>query len=77
MVIESFDKNLYATVENNIFALEEIPQFQTQSINFDIVIPQESKRIYIPRMTHPFKRQSFEKFVEQQLNKAEKELELI
>ena len=77
MVIESFDKNLYATVENNIFALEEIPQFQTQSINFDIVMPQEPKRIYIPRMTHPFKRQSFEKFIEQQSNKTEKELELI
>ena len=74
MVIETFDKKLFATVEDSIFALEEIPEFQAKSLNFDEILPEESKRIYIPRMTHPFKRDSFEKFVEKQNAKHEKQL---
>ena len=65
----------YATVEDSIFALEEIPEFQAKSLNFDEILPEETKRIYIPRMTHPFKRESFEKFLEKQQTKFEKELE--
>ena len=75
MIIEAFDKNLFATVEDNIFALEEIPQFQSKSVNFDEVLPEEPKKIYIPKMIHPFKRQSFEKFIEKQNIKIQKELE--
>lgn len=75
MVIEAFDKRLFATVEDSIFALEEIPTFQAVSVNFDEVLPAEPKKIYIPKMTHPWKRQSFEKFVEKQLLKIQKELE--
>lgn len=75
MVIEAFDKNLYATVEDSIFALEEIPKTQASSVNFDEVLPTEPKKIYIPKMIHPWKRQSFEKFAEKQLLKAQKETE--
>lgn len=64
MVIKAFDNSLFVTVEDNIFALEEIPEVQAKSLNFDEIQPQEAKKIYIPRMTHPFKRQSFEKFLE-------------
>lgn len=64
MVIESFDKQLYATVENNIFALEEIPETQAYSVNFDEIPPAKKKKIYIPNMVHPWKRESFEKFAE-------------
>lgn len=73
MVIEAFDKSLYATVENNIFSLEEIPKVQAYSENFDEVLPTEPKKIYIPRMIHPWKRQSFEKFLEKQELKRQKE----
>lgn len=72
MVIEAFDKNLFATVEDSIFALEEIPKIQASSVNFDNILPTEEKRIYIPRMTHPFKRESFEKFMKKQQEKIEK-----
>ena len=64
MVIKAFDNSLFVTVEDSIFALEEIPEVQASSINFDEILPEDPKRIYIPRMTHPFKRQSFEKFLE-------------
>lgn len=72
MVIESFDKKLYATVEDNIFSLEEIPEVQAYSENFDEVLPTEPKKIYIPKMTHPWKREAFEKFAEKQIAKLQK-----
>ena len=75
MVIEAFDKKLYATVEDSIFALEEIPQTQTFYKNFDEILPTEPKKIYIPRMIHPWKRKSFELFTEKQSLKISKELE--
>ena len=64
MVIKAFDNSLFVTVEDSIFALEEIAEFQAKSLNFDEILPNETKKIYIPRMTHPFKRKSFEKFLE-------------
>ena len=75
MVIEAFDKTLYATIEDSIFSLEEIPEVQLKSENFDEILPAEPKKIYIPRMIHPFKRLSFEKFIEKQNLKIQKELE--
>ena len=72
LIIESFDKKLYATIENSIFALEEIPEVQTYSENFDTVLPQQPRKIYIPKMTHPWKRTSFEKFAEKQSEKLQK-----
>ena len=77
MVIEAFDKKLYATVEDSIFALEEIPEVQVLSENFDEILPTEPKKIYIPRMIHPFKRDSFEKFVAKQIEKIQKGLEKV
>ena len=76
MVIEAFDKSLFATVEDSIFSLEEIPEVQAKSENFDEILPTEPKRIYIPRMIHPYKRQSFEKFIEKQNLKLQKELKV-
>ena len=75
MVIEAFDKKLFATVENSIFALEEIPKIQAKSVNFDEILPEEPKKIYVPRMIHPWKRQSFEKFAEKQFFKVQEETE--
>lgn len=77
MVVQAFDKSLYATIEDTIFALEEIPEVQAYSENFDTALPTEPKKIYIPRMTHPLKRQSFEKFVEKQLIKLQTELKKV
>ena len=40
--------------------------------NFDEVLPVEPKKIYIPKMTHPWKRETFEKFAEKQIAKLQK-----
>ena len=77
MVIESFDKKLYATVEDSIFALEEIPEVQLLSENFDEILPTEPKKIYIHAALDCFKRESFEKFVAKQIEKIQKELEKV
>lgn len=77
MIIEAFDKSLYVTVEDSIFSLEEIPEVQAYSQNFDEILPVKPKKIYIPRMTHPFKRQSFEQFIEKQSIKMKKELDKV
>ena len=39
MVIEAFDKSLFATIEDHIFSLEEIPDIQLKSENFDEILP--------------------------------------
>ena len=44
MVIEAFDKKLYATVNNDIFVLEEIPDVQAYSKDFDKILPTEPKK---------------------------------
>ncbi len=75
MVIEAFRQKLYTTVEDSIFALEEIPTVQTYSENFDEVLPTKPRKISIPRVAHPWKRESFEKFTGKQLEKLLKELE--
>ena len=77
MVIEAFDKKLYATIEDSIFALQEIPKVQACSTNFEQILPTKTKKVYIPKMIHPWKRQSFEKFAEKQLIKLQTELEKV
>jgi len=68
MVIKSFNNTLYATVNETVFALDEIPEVQAISENFDECEVIKSKKIYIPNMNHPWKRESFEKFIEKQKN---------
>ena len=44
IVIKSFDNKLYATVDDNIFALEEIPEIQALSENFDKIVEVKPKK---------------------------------
>lgn len=74
MVIEAFDRKLFATVEDSIFSLEEIPKVQVQSENFDEILPTEPRKVYVPKMIHPWKRKSFEIFIEKQEATMQKEL---
>ena len=71
MVIESFDKSLYATVDESIFALEEIPEVQAYSYDFDKIPEVKQQYIFIPKMIHPWKSKSFEKFIENQKYRLE------
>lgn len=63
MVIQAFDHNLFFCVDNQVSALEEIPQHERLSKNFDPSPPPEKPhKKYIPPANHPWRLQSFERF---------------
>lgn len=64
LVIQAFDGNLFATIQEDVFALEEIPVHEATSKNFDLPEPpKEPRKRYIPPMTHPWKAAEFSKHV--------------
>jgi hypothetical protein len=72
IVIKALDNKLYATIDDSIFALEEISETQAKSKNFDEIIDENINRtIYIPRMIHPWKGKSFNEFVKKQKHRLD------
>lgn len=72
MVIRALDGNLFCAVHDQaVYALERIPQHLASSKNFDAdhAEPTPVKR-YVPRMDHPWKRASFQKFTAQQAHRV-------
>ena len=66
-VIRSFDGRLFASVDETIYLLEEIPERMEVSENFGNVEKRKSEYIHMPReMAHPWKRKSYEAFVAKQ-----------
>lgn len=61
LVIESFDGHLYTNVLDQLFILEEIPEHQQHSNNFEGVKEADTKekKHYIPPMNHPWKHASY------------------
>jgi hypothetical protein len=72
IVIKALDNKLYATIDDSIFALEEISETQAKSKNFYEIIDENINRtIYIPRMIHPWKGKSFNEFVKKQKHRLD------
>jgi nitrogen regulatory protein PII-like uncharacterized protein len=68
LVIHSFDKKLFVTINESIYALEEIPEHKKSSKNFDLITEHKTpKEKYIPPMNHPWKSSAFYNFVQKQL----------
>lgn len=73
LVIKAFNGELFGCINEQVYALEEIPTHQHSSKNFDFKkLNKKSKRKYIPPMSHPWKRSSFEKYLENQSHRAKK-----
>ena len=70
-VIKSLNDQLFATVDESIFALEKITEIQAKSENFDEIEEIKERKIYIPMMIHPWKGKSFEEFVKKQEHRLE------
>ena len=67
IVIQAFDGQLFSCVGKKVYALEEIPEHELQSRNFDLkVLEIKPKKRYVPPMSHPWKKESFDKFVKKQ-----------
>ena len=68
MVIQAFDRRMFCCVnDQDIYALEEIPERNTLSKELDPEYTKEKTRnIYIPPMNHPWRRYNLTKFVKSQ-----------
>ena len=60
LVIESFDKNLYVTVDDQVYLLQHFERNMMTSPSFDIEVKAlKERKKWIPPMSHPWKHQSF------------------
>ena len=64
VVIKAFNGNLFATVNDSVFALNEIPEVQAISENFDTFTEVKTRKVYIPPMNHPWREKLFDSFIE-------------
>jgi transposase len=72
MVIKSFTGDLYCCIDEQVYALELLPEHQLSSKAFDLAtIPALPKKKYIPPMSHPWKQTSFEKYAKCQAHRKE------
>ena len=71
VVVQALNGDLYATIDESIFALEKISKVQAKSENFDDIEEIKPRKVYIPRMIHPWKGKSFEEFVNNQEHRKE------
>lgn len=70
MIIKAFNKELFFCVGEKVYALDEIPKHEHTSKNFDFVkAVDKPKKRYIPPMSHPWKQDSFEKFMKKQAHR--------
>ena len=72
MVVRAFNKELFFSTAEKVYALELILDHEPKSKNFDFVkLPNEPKKRYIPPMNHPWKQASFERFCDKQSHRKE------
>lgn len=72
MVIKAFDNELYSCIDEQVYALEILPMHRLSSKAFDLaVLPQKPKKKYIPPMTHPWKKASFDKYIAKQKHRRD------
>ena len=62
MVIKTLNGDLYASIDKDIYVLEEIPIRNEKSPNFDNLVEIKPIKRKIPNMYHPWRRKSFETF---------------
>lgn len=67
MVIESFDGGLYVNILDQIYLMQEVPKHSLYSKEFDEEIkPKKEKNKYIPPMSHPWKQDSYLRYLAKQ-----------
>lgn len=64
MVIETFDGQLLANIADKLYLMEEVPEYELISKEFDA--PKEEKKKYIPPMNHPWRKASFVSYAAKQ-----------
>ena len=70
LVIKAYDDSLVVSIDEQILELKELIKNEKYSKNFEeIPIIKENKK-YIPPMSHPFKANSFKKYLEKQASRT-------
>ena len=75
MLIKTLNGELYASIDKDIYVLEEIPIRAEKSPNFEDVVEFKPIKRKIPNMNHPWRKKSFETFVAKQSHRIEQEIE--
>lgn len=75
MVIKTLNGELYASVDKDIYALEEIPTIAEKSPNFDDIVEFKPIKRKIPNMSHPWRKKSFDAFVSKQEHRMQQQLD--
>ncbi len=67
MVIKIFDGSIFTSVGEKVYALDEIPEQERKSKNFDFpqTVTKTQKR-YVPPMSHPWRSKAFTDYVKTQ-----------
>lgn len=71
LVIKTFDNRLFATIEEKIYLLKKLPEHKEISNEFDEAVENKIQKIYIPPMTHPWKKSFFDAFLAKQKHRLE------
>lgn len=71
LVVETFDKRLYVTVDEKIYLLCELIEYKLVTKDFDEPIKKIVKQHYVPPMSHPWKKASFDSFLAKQKHRLE------
>ena len=67
MVIKAFDGELYSCIGEQVYGVLKLPEHHLVSKAFDLAeLPQKPKKKYIPPMSHPWKKTSFDKYMAKQ-----------
>lgn len=72
MVIKAFDNELYSCIGEEVYSLELLPNHHQISKAFDLAVPpKEPKKKYIPPMSHPWKKASFDRYMAKQAHRKD------
>ncbi|MEG2285721.1 MAG: hypothetical protein RSB90_09160 [Eubacterium sp.] len=70
MVIKAFNDELYCSIGERVYGLEKLPEHHLISKEFHLAqLPETPKKKYIPPMSHPWKKASFDHYMKKQLHR--------
>lgn len=70
MVVSAFDGELYGCIDEQVYALEKLANHKLSSKAFDLPVQTERpKKKYIPPISHPWRRASFERYLKKQAHR--------
>jgi transposase len=73
LVIKAFDGQIFVNIDDKVYGLDEIPEHQALSKNFDYVEEKsKQKKQYLPPMSHPWKQASFQSYLKKQAHRTDK-----